>query len=60
MIYLLIGILTFWYFYKKFGVPVFVESKKTTILNLLMVMAMILIWPVFVVIEIAQRPRGEE
>ena len=60
MIYLLIGILTFWHFYKKCDLPVFVESKKTTILNLLMVMVMILIWPVFVVKEIIQRIRGEE
>lgn len=60
MIYLFIGILTFWYFYKKFGAPVFVESKKTTILNLLMVIIMVLIWPAFVVMEIIRRIRGEE
>lgn len=60
MIYLLIGILTFGYFYKKFDLPVFVESKKTTILNLLAVVGIVLIWPVFAIIEIIQRIRGEE
>lgn len=60
MLYLFIGILTFWYFYKKFGAPVFVKNKKTTILNLLMVIIMILFWPAFVVVEIIRRIRGEE
>lgn len=60
MIYLFIGILSFWHFYKRWGLPVFVESKKITILNLLMIMVMILIWPVFVVAEIIRRIRGEE
>ena len=58
MIYLFMGILSFWYFYKKFDKPVFIESKKDTILNLLMVMAIILTWPVFIVAEIVLRIRG--
>lgn len=58
MFYLLIGVFVFLYFHKKFDVPVFVESKKTTISNLMMVMIMILIWPLFIVLEITQRIRG--
>ena len=48
MIYLMIGVFVFLYFHKKFDVPVFVGSKKTTILNLLMIMTMVLIWPIFI------------
>lgn len=58
MIYLLIGIMTVWHFYKKWGSP-FAETKKDTISNLLMVVTMILIWPVFLIIEAVLRIRGE-
>lgn len=58
MLYLFMGILTLCYFYKEIDVPVFVENKKTTILNLLMVVTIILIWPLFIVLEITQRIRG--
>lgn len=66
MLYLLMGILSFSYFYKKWGLPVFVESKKITILNLLTTVVIILIWPAYVVSEIIIRIlhvlgiRGEE
>lgn len=60
MIYLFIGILTFWYFYKLFKVPIFVKSKKTTALNLGVVIIMILLWPVFIITKIVLRVRGEE
>lgn len=60
MLYLFMGLLTLCYFYKKFDVPVFAESKKTTILNLLVIIVMVLIWPVFAVLEIIQRIRGEK
>lgn len=60
MLYLIIGVLTFWYFYKLFKVPIFVNSKKTTILNLGMVIIMILLWPVFIIMKIVHCVRGEE
>lgn len=63
MLYLFIGILTFWYFYKKWSSVVFVKSNKITIIDLLVMMILILTWPVFVVseiIEIIQRIRGKK
>ena len=58
MFYLLIGVFVSLYFRKKFDVPVFVESKETTLYNLGVVCFMILFWPLFIVLEITQRIRG--
>lgn len=60
MLYLIIGVLTFWYFYKLWEVPIFRKSKKTTVLNLGMVIIVILLWPAFIIMKIVHRVRGEE
>ena len=56
MLYLMFGILVFVYFYCKGGIPII--HKGNALLNLCSVLFMILLWPLFVVLEIINKIRG--
>lgn len=56
MLYLILGIMTFGYFYCKWSIPII--HKGNTLLNLGGVLFMIVLWPLFIIIEIVNKIRG--
>ena len=56
MLYLVIGILVFLYFRKKFDSPII--DGKSTFYNLIAMVYIIVFWPLMVFLEILDKLRG--